>query len=208
MNDLHGWLLGFPGARRVPLFDTDDTLVVRTHQRSQALDRRMLTRAPEFDAAMIELIETGLQDDTWTGLLYVMGRGDPHGFTPLYIGKTERRGTSHEVSRNIVNIRRNLDKFARWGYGLDYHLGDLSHAMFGFPAYRGPTRKYRRWAETLFETFAPPTLRAPVVMLLLPWHQDSQGPSGFLTSVASAEKEVIALAGAQYPDGLLNVDGR
>ncbi len=55
MSDLHGWLLSFPGVRRVPMFDTDDTLVVRTHQRGQALDRRILTRAPAFDAAMIKL---------------------------------------------------------------------------------------------------------------------------------------------------------
>jgi len=182
-----GVILGHRAADR--LFGTDD-------------------RAPSFDAAMIELIEVGFEDDTWTGLLYLVGVGEAQAFNPLYIGKTERRGTSHEVSRNIVNIRRNLDKFARWGYGLDYHIEDFSHAMFGFTAYRGPTREYARWAKTLFTTFDPPTLRAPVTMVLLPWHQDSRGPSGLLGSVASAEKEVIALAGALYSDRLLNVDGR
>ncbi|ULH18289.1 hypothetical protein MF271_22770 (plasmid) [Deinococcus sp. KNUC1210] len=112
------------------------------------------------------------------------------------------------MSRNIAKIRRNPDKFARWGYGLDYHLGDLSHALFGFSAYRKPTKKYQRWAAALFTTFDPPVLKAPVTLVLLPWYEQSRGPSGFLTSVASVEKEVIALAGALYPDALLNVDGR
>ncbi|ULH18290.1 hypothetical protein MF271_22775 (plasmid) [Deinococcus sp. KNUC1210] len=96
MSDLHGWLAHVPAARWIPLFDTDDTLTVRTHLRGPARDRRILTRAPSFDAAMIDLIETGLQDDTWTGLLYLMGLGDTaQEFTPLYIGKTERRGKTH-----------------------------------------------------------------------------------------------------------------
>jgi hypothetical protein len=43
---------------------------------------------------------------------------------------------------------------------------------------------------------------------LLPWQQDSRGPSGFLTSVASAEKAVIALAGTRHGDRLHQVDGR
>ena len=124
------------------------------------------------------------------------------------MGKAERRGKVHAVSKNIANIRHNPDKFARWGYGLDYHVGDLSHAMFGFAAYREPSSKYRRWAEALFAVTDPPTLHRPVHMLLLPWFEDSRGPSGFRGSVASAEKEVIALASALSGERLLNVDGR
>ncbi|WP_189011201.1 hypothetical protein [Deinococcus malanensis] len=157
---------------------------------------------------MIELIEEGLAQEQWTGLVYLMGFGPQHDFSPLYVGKAERRGKIHAVSKNIANIRRNPDKFARWGYGLDYHLGDLSHAMFGFSAYRGPTGKYRRWAQTLFAVTDPPTLHRPVSMLLLPWFEGSRGPSGFQGSVASAEKEVIALASALHSEWLLNVDGR
>ena len=112
------------------------------------------------------------------------------------------------MSRNIANIRHNANKFACWRYGLDYHMGDLSHALFDFAAYRAPTPKYRRWVEVLFATFDPPTLKVPVTVLWLPWHVTSRGPSGLTGSLAAAEKEVIALAGALYGDRLLNVDGR
>ncbi|WP_019588551.1 hypothetical protein [Deinococcus apachensis] len=207
MTLLQIWLDGFPGARFAPLFDTDG-LLVRTHQRGREGDRRILTRSPEFEAAMIELLEEGLQDDAWQGLVYLMGVGDRNAFTPLYAGKAERRGKTHAISKNIANIRNLPDKFARCGYGLDYHVGDLSHAMFGFPAYRGPTGKYRRWAEALFIATDPPVLRQPVHLLLLPWFKDSRGPSGLRGSVASAGKEVIALASALHPETLLNVDGR
>ncbi|UQN08816.1 hypothetical protein [Deinococcus sp. QL22] len=207
MSVLQSWLDAFPGARFAPLFETDD-LQVRTHPRGKAGDRRILTHSSVFEAAMIELIEDGLTQATWTGLVYLMGVGEQQAFIPLYVGKAERRGKTHEVSKNIANIRRNPDKFARWGYGLDYHLGDLSHAMFGFEAYRKPTAKYRRWADVLFEVNDPPTLRRPVSLLLLPWYEDSHGPSGLRGSVASGEKEVIALASALHGDHLLNVDGR
>lgn len=206
--NLQLWLDTFPGARFAPLFETADGLQVHTHQRGKAGDRRILTRSALFEAAMIDLIEEGLRQDDWTGLIYLMGVGERSAFTPLYVGKAERRGKTHAVSKNIVNIRRNPDKFARWGYGLDYHLGDLSHAMFGFEAYRKPTSKYRRWADALFEENNPPTLRRPVSMLLLPWYEDSRGPSGFTTSVAAAEKEVIGLASSLHGERLLNVDGR
>ena len=207
MSVLQRWLDAFPGARFAPLFETDD-LQVRTHPRGKAGDRRILTRSSLFETAMIDLIEDGLTQATWTGLVYLMGAGERQAFIPLYVGKAERRGKTHEVSRNIANIRRNPDKFARWGYGLDYHLGDLSHAMFGFEAYRKPTAKYRRWADALFEVNDPPTLRRPISLLLLPWYEDSRGPSGLRGSVAAAEKEVIALASTLHGVDLLNVDGR
>ncbi|AFZ69384.1 hypothetical protein [Deinococcus peraridilitoris] len=45
-------------------------------------------------------------------------------------------------------------------------------------------------------------------MLLLPWFEDSRGPSGFITSVAAAEKEIIALTSGLHGEHLLNIDGR
>ncbi|MFC4427160.1 hypothetical protein [Deinococcus navajonensis] len=208
MTVLQTWLETFPGVRFAPLFRTEGGLHVQTHQRGRAGHRRMLTRSAQFEDAMIDLIEQGLTKENWTGLVYLMGTGERQAFVPLYVGKAERRGNTHSVSRNIANIRRNPEKFARWGYGLDYHLGDLSHAMFGFEAYRKPASKYRRWADALFESADPPILRRPVSMLLLPWYEESRGPSGFRRSVASGEKEVIALASAFAGDRLLNVDGR
>lgn len=188
MIDVHGWLSRFPGARWTPLFATNDALEVQTHLRGRDLNRRLLTRALGFDSTVTEMIETGLHDPSWPGLLYLMGTRDAQDFRPLYIGKTERRGVRHEVSRNIANIRHNTNKFARWGYGLDYHVGDLSHALFDFAAYRAPTPKYRRWAEVLFATFNPPTLKVPVTVLCLPWHETSRGPSGLIGSRRSGKR--------------------
>lgn len=150
---------------------------------------------------MIDLIQQGLQDDTCPGLISVMGVGRRQAFTPLYVGKAERRGKTLTVSRN------NPSTFVWWGYGLDYHEGDLSLDMFGFSAYREPARKYCCWAEALFASMTPPVLSQPVQMLL-PWSRESRERSGLMGSVAFAEKEVIALASVFHTDTLLNVDGR
>lgn len=207
MTKLQAWLDDFPNLRAAPLFDTDG-LIVSTHARGSTGERRVLTRSAAFDSAMIDVVESGLQDDRWQGLVYLMGWGEHTAFVPLYIGKAEKRGKSQTISANLKNLRSNHGFFARWGYNTDYHVGDLSHAMFEWSAYRAPTKKYRRWAEVLFASYDPPVLRAPVTMLLLPWFEDSRGPSGFVTSVAAAEKEVIALASALHGERLLNVDGR
>lgn len=125
----------------------------------------------------------------------------------MYVGKAEKRGKNHTISVNLRNIRANHGFFARWGYNTDYHVGDLCHALFGFSAYQPPAQKYRRWAQVLFASLEPPTLRAPVTVLL-PWFEDSRGPSGLRGSVAAGEKEVIALASALHGEHLLNTDGR
>ncbi|MBB6099714.1 hypothetical protein HNR42_003172 [Deinobacterium chartae] len=208
MNPLQSWLNGLSRCHFVPLFATDADRTVRTHLRGARRDRRTLTRSPEFDAAMIEMVETGLSDDHWHGFLYLMGVGERQTFTPLYVGKAEKRGQTHAVSANLINIRSNHGFFGRWGYNLDYHIGDLSHALFGFQARRPPTRKYRRWADSLFETADPPRLREAVFVCLVPWFRDSRGPSGLIGSVPAAEKEVIALASVLAGARLLNTDGR
>lgn len=125
----------------------------------------------------------------------------------MYVGKAERKGVRNDLSANLASIRSNRHKFARWGDGIAYHVGDLSQAMFGFTAYRPPTRKYMRWAATLFESFDPPRLRAMVSLYLAPWPEGAVGPSGLAGSLAAVEKEVIALASVQFADCLLNVDG-
>lgn len=135
-----------------------------------------------------------------------MGVGDAGTFRSLCVGKAERRGVRHPISANLMNPRADRGKFARWGDGLDYHIGDLSHALFGWPAHRPPTQKYARWAQALFVDDDPPQLREPVKLYVLPWRTTSRGPSGLLGSLPAAEKEVIPLASAQHGHGLLNVD--
>jgi hypothetical protein len=206
MLNLLDWLWTVRHHRLVPLFDVTDELVVRTKV-SGTEKRRLLCRSPEMEAAIIDLVEAGLAQEGWQGLLYVMGHGARSNFRPLYVGKAERRGVRNALSANLTSIRTNRHMFARWGDGVAYHVGDLSQALFGFKAYRLPSRKYKRWAEALFEVFDPPRLRRSVSLYLAPWTDGSAGPSGLVGSLAAVEKEVIALASVQFADCLLNVDG-
>lgn len=193
-----------------PLFETtEDGLTVKTHLRGKEKPRLTLTRHPRFDAAMIEMVTAGLEEEGWQGFLYVLHTGEGDNLTPRYIGKAEKQGVKNPVSANLAKIASNHDKFGRWGYNKAYHIGDLSHAVLGeaFTPGQAPG-KYHRWAEALFETLNPPTLRVPVSMSLIPWRDGARGPSGLIGSLASVEYEVIALAAVAHPDELLNVQGR
>ncbi len=206
MLNLLDWLWKVPDYRLVPLFDSGDDLLVRTKEVGTER-KRLLCRSLAMEQAIIELVEPGLKDVKWHGLLYIMGFGIGSTFRPLYVGKAEKRGGVKELSGNLVNIRQNRSKFAKWGDGLDYHIGDLSQTLFGFKAYRGPTRKYKRWAERLFEKVDPPKRKEPVFVVLAPGFGGSVGPAGLAGSLPAAEKEVIALASVQFADSLMNVDG-
>jgi hypothetical protein len=154
------------------------------------------------------VVEKGLEQENWQGLLYVMHHRRGSAFLPLYIGKAERRGVKQPVSFNLANIRTNQHAFARWGYGLAYHIGDLSHAIFKEEnLYKKPSPKYGRWAQALFAELSPPTLRQPVFVTLLGWSDEMRGPSGLIGSVPAVEKELIALCSGTYGERLLNVDG-
>jgi hypothetical protein len=204
--DLRDWLFDQPEHRFVDLFAIGETGTVETRERGRP-PRRILRRSDAMEDATIKIVEDGLNHRDFEGLLYVMGLGARRSFTPLYVGKAERRGVKNPISANLLNLRLDRGKFARWGDGLDYHIGDLSHALFAWPARRPPERKYQRWAEALFAQNDPPRLREPVKLYLLPWRTTTRGPSGLLTSLSAGEKEVIALASQHHRDGLLNLDG-
>ncbi|MBM3745966.1 MAG: hypothetical protein FJW34_09220 [Acidobacteria bacterium] len=167
--------------------------------------RRTLKHSSEFSEATVDLVEAGLCDEDWEGLLYVMHWGNLEHLVPLYIGKTERRGKKNKISANIRNIRGNLSAFARWGYSLDYHIGDLSHALFGWEARRPPRDAYGTWVDRLFQRREPPTLRQPVHVTWLNWYRGMNGPYGQPCSITQAEKELIRLARLEHPGTILNV---
>lgn len=193
-----------------PLFDTaEDGLTVNTHLRGKEKTRLTLTRHPSFDAAMIEMVTAGLEEEDWQGFLYVLHTGAGDTMTPRYIGKAEKKGVKNPISANLVGIASNLSKFGRWGYNKAYHVGELSHAVIGTDFMPGSASgKYHRWAAALFETLDPPTLRVPVLMSLIPWRDGARGPSGLVGSLAAVEYELIALAAVAYPEELLNIQGR
>ncbi len=64
------------------------------------------------------------------------------------------------------------------------------------------------WAEVLFQSFDPPVLTEQVYVAIMSWESGRRGPSGLSGSVASVEKEIIALASVMPDAMLLNVDGR
>lgn len=198
------WLSDQPGTFFSPLFDSTADLMIQSHVRN---GKELLRRSSEMERAIIDLIEAGLKRDDWCGLLYVMCWGTSEEVRPLYIGKANRRGRKANVSANIRDIRRNRHKFARWGDGLDYHIGDLSHTLFRFDAYREPTEKYSRWADMLFVHRCPPRLREKTSLLLIPWFESSQGIGGGYVDLETAEDQLIEVALAEYEDIVLNVRG-
>lgn len=201
---LQSWLSDQPETSFAPLFDSTADLLVQSHVRN---GKELLRRSPEMEGAVIDLIEAGLKRDDWCGLLYVMCWGTSEEVRPLYIGKANRRGRKADVSANIRDIRRNRHKFARWGDGLDYHIGDLSHTLFGFEAYREPTEKYSRWAEMLFVHRCPPRLRETTSLLLIPWFESSHAIGGDCVDLETAEDQLIDVALAEFEDIVLNVRG-
>lgn len=189
----------------VPLFDTNG-LEPRVFSWG---GMRKLRRHPTFDETLIKVVEKGLTHERWQGFIYIMHFGSASEIEPLYIGKAERKGRTHELSVNIRSIRTNQSKFGRWGYRLAYHIGDLSHAIFREEgSYKPPDKKYERWAKSLFESLDPLLLRRPVYVSLISWYEGMHGPSGLVGSVPAVEKELIALCSSMCGGSLLNVDGR
>lgn len=205
MSQLRSWIARQPH-RHVPLFDADG-LVAKTWVKAKS-DKRLLRRHPDMEAAVIDLVEPGLCSDDWHGLLYVMGWGRaPAQLVPLYVGKAAKAGKTRKISANLERIRANTHKFARWGNGSAYHIGDLSQALFRWEAYKGPDRKYERWAEMLFSEVDPPTLRERAYLVLIPWTSGSRAPSGRSCTIEEAEEELIDLAIREFEDVVLNVAG-
>ncbi|WP_186446260.1 hypothetical protein [Paenibacillus cremeus] len=208
MISFNSWLHSNQGHSYTPLFETIEGLEVDTKIKIvKDKERRLLKRSKLMEQAVIETIESNMLDPQWEGIIYVMGKGDINDFIPLYIGKADKKGVKHDVSANIRNIRCNQHMFARWGDGLAYHIGDLSQALFEFEGYQKPQKKYKRWAEALFETYDPPILREQVVFYITPWYGGQLGLSGLPCSLPAIEKEMIAIASVQFGEDLLNKDG-
>lgn len=191
----------------VPLFSVNEHLEVATWVRSGTSPKRMLRRSQLMEETVVNIVEKGLRQDDWHGLLYIMGWGDLPGFRPLYVGKAGKRGVKNPISENLKNLAVNKTKFARWGDGLAYHIGDLSQVLFRWQAYRPPQQKYEKWADMLFVERDLPRLREKVSLALIPWYSSSVSPTGNNVSLEEAENELISLASQEFSDILLNVQG-
>ncbi len=206
MGELRDWIAKQP-ARRAPLFQTSEDLSVHTHPYGKD-QRPVVTRHPRMEEAIIEEVESGLSKSNWRGFLYIMGwGGDVHRFTPLYVGMSSRKGKTRDLNANLENIRGSKGKFARWGDGNEYHIGDLSRSLFRWKGHKEPVQKYDKWAEMLFQDQARLQLRERTYLYIIPWLDGSVTPSGRECSLKEAEAELIELALAEYEDVVLNVKG-
>ncbi|MDN3563315.1 hypothetical protein QWZ14_02860 [Paeniroseomonas aquatica] len=205
----------------VPLFATSPDGAVEITRIGRSATP-LLRRSEPMDARIGGVVADILraQPKDLEGLLYLMLRLDGNGdVVPLYIGRAGRHSKNGTVvSANLKSISQtatggwtNSGKFARWGYGYAYHMGDLSCAVLAGHEPRRPTPKYMRWARQLFvETPASaPRTRFEVRFWCIPWGPAS--PSIWqdfgACPLAFIEYLLIGVANLLFPDDLLNEEG-
>jgi hypothetical protein len=201
----------------VPLFATEDGVVqIKQHGRD---NRPILERSPEMESML--RMEAGKVVEDWKGdgdtyegviyMMYVLRDGD---VVPRYIGKAGKYGRDGErLSANLKGIESGTNKFARWGDGYAYHLGELSSALLDH--HQNPEvnkdspapGKYQRWADELFVD-GTRRLEEPVYFWTKAWRVDDAGPFyGFETKLEALEYQLINLASDLYPSELFNSEG-
>ncbi|MBE1426272.1 hypothetical protein H4684_002937 [Desulfomicrobium macestii] len=167
------------------------------------------------------LAESDILIDDWKsgrgeydGLIYLMYTISNHDdVIPLYIGKAESIGKNGgNLSANIANLHRDKSKFARWGDGYAYHIGDLSAvAVLDHPREK-VTSKYTNWASRLFEEFPRqyPKLKIPVHFWAKAWRSSEVGIWNNFgpTRLTFLEYLMIGVASSAYPESLLNREGQ
>ena len=150
----------------------------------------------------------------YDGMIYFMFKERDGYRIPLYVGKSEKLGVKGGYSANLKGIHRggNKGKFARWGYGHQYHIGDLSHVIYEHDCYlKNPSKKYIRWRNFIFERDLfddKPKLKEPIYFWSKAWNRDDIGLFGLThCSCTFLEYQLIGLSKLLFGDDLLNVDG-
>lgn len=206
----------------IPLFETDDDRFVQTTRFGRGKhERDVVKRNSEIGQRIIDQA-TLLEEDISTrsgqyeGLIYMMYWIENEEIKPLYIGKTSKfNSTGYELNPNIESLETRDNRFARWGYGKDWHLGDLSNALFNSTwlsegNFAGTLSGKQRWVDRLFE---PGTLklRSQTYLWIDTWSVDEDGPfssyTGTHPTLAELEYQLIGLADGLYGDILLNQEG-
>jgi hypothetical protein len=196
----------------VPLFACDDGGRVVSAPFGKN-SRLILRRSPEMEALIVREVRKTLSTDTRNeGLLYMMHWREERRILPLYIGRAGKYGKGDgNISANLLNVERDASKFARWGSGYAYHIGDLSAAACPGHGNDKVAKKYQRWAERLFfDAPAPrPTLRRPVYFWATTWNPDSYSiwPEFGSCFLAFQEYLLIGVAAQLFPEALLNDEG-
>ncbi len=168
----------------VPLFDADTngSVRIRTIGRGRT-ERQILSRSPKMESLVRS--EVALLERDWNssprrldGLIYMAGLRRDQSFVPIYIGKTEAEGRlGGNFSANVTRIAADTTKFARWGDGYAYHVGDLSACVLPGHDERKKTAKYQAWARAMFLDVpcATPRLKEPILFWCKAWDRGDVG---------------------------------
>jgi hypothetical protein len=194
----------------IPLFETDNNQVAQYKNYGKD-DRRILKRSERMEERVrnegrkvINDWETA--DDTYDGLIYLMYWLDEGDIVPLYVGKAGKYGRDGEgLSANLQGLQgASTGKFARWGDGHYYHIGNLSAIVFDHD--KNQKQKYKKWANRLFEEGKQ--LRQPTYFWAKAWRQDDVGLyHDFEVPLEQLEYQIIGLVSDLYPGRLLNDEG-
>ncbi len=203
-------------ASAVPLFNVGASGHVATRRHGHD-GRTMLCRSEQMESLVRTEAAKAVSDyqagkQQIDGLIYMMGWRQDQSLIPLYIGKTEVTGRGdRNLSVNLKNLDRDTSKFARWGDGYAYHVGDLSACVVPGHDPRRRQEKYSDWASKLFEQVPTeqPVLRRPVWFWTTAWDNRAAGIWQELgpTRLAFLEYTLIGVASMVSPD-LLNREGR
>lgn len=211
----------FVNAHRVeadaqPLFEELSTSHVATRRNG---NRPLLKRSIESERliqATCATLETDWKRKSreYDGMLYIMLTKENGRAIPLYIGKAETLGKKGNLSANIKGVSSNANKgkFARWGDGRQYHIGDLSAAvLIGYEA-QSVDSKYTKWASAMFESFPTnePKLKYPVFLWAKAWGLSDIGvwPQFGPTRLTFQEYLLIGLCSSLFGNRLLNSEGQ
>ncbi len=194
----------------IPLFATDDELRVEYKHYGKD-DRRILKRSEKMeDLVRAEgrkvINDWSTSDDTYDGLIYLMYWLDEGDVIPLYVGKAGKYGRDGEgLSANLRGLRgSSTGKFARWGDGHYYHIGNLSAIIFDHD--KNQKQKYEKWADRLFEEGRQ--LRQQTYFWTKAWEKENIGLyHDFEVPLEQLEYQIIGLVSDLYPERLLNDEG-
>ena len=195
----------------VPLFDVVKGEVQTTQIGKRSSLRPVLKRSSQMESLILAETDKLILDwqsgtHQYDGLIYMMGFKKTDQFLPLYIGKTETFGKGKSnLSVNIKNLHTDKSKFARWGDGYAYHVGDLSACVLNGHSDAAKTLKYQAWADCLFDG---QSLKKPVYFWAMSWDGKQTGiwEDFGETNLSFLEYLLIGVASKISPD-LLNKEG-
>lgn len=202
----------------IPLFKVDENNIVKIKQYGRDC-RLILERSENMENYIIDEVGKVLKDfdsktDIYEGLISMMYKTKGNLIIPLYIGKSEKYGKSDNLSNNIKGITKGKEdksKFCRWGDGYEYHIGDLSAVVCPNHDKKRIYRKYKKWADSLFEEYPSyqPKLKENIYFWIRAWERGNIGIFNEFggTPLTALEYQLISVAAILFKDELLNQEG-